>query len=142
RGCAHRYRRVRLQRLPHLPGAVHHQGDLPVVRGQRDAHDRAGGAHDDEAAPRRAEAVRNFRARGRFEGLMLRALLRLVAAVAALAGNGTARAADWPTYHGDNARTGVASSPAVGQLSRAWSARLDGKIYASPQIAGVRGVAD
>ena len=72
---------------------------------------------------------------------MLRALLRLVAAVAALAGNGTARAADWPTYHGDNARTGVASSPALGQLSRAWSARLDGRIYASPLIAGGRVIA-
>jgi outer membrane protein assembly factor BamB len=67
---------------------------------------------------------------------MLRALLRLVAAVAALAGNAPgAQAADWPTYHGDNARTGVASSPPLGQLSRAWSAKLDGQVYASPLIA-------
>src|SRR5204863_3077914 len=44
----------------------------------------------------------------------------------------------WPTYHGDNARSGVASSPALGQLSRAWSAKVDGRLYASPLIAGGR----
>src|SRR3954453_15351127 len=67
---------------------------------------------------------------------MLRAILRLVAAGAALASPGTAaQAADRPTYHGDNARTGVASSPPLGQLSRAWSAKLDGQVYASPLIA-------
>ncbi|MFL5909122.1 MAG: PQQ-binding-like beta-propeller repeat protein [Gaiellaceae bacterium] len=67
---------------------------------------------------------------------MLRAILRFVAAVAALAGPGSAaQAADWPTYHGDNLRSGVASSSSLTRLSRAWSARLDGKIYASPLIA-------
>jgi outer membrane protein assembly factor BamB len=67
---------------------------------------------------------------------MLRAILRFVAAVAALAGQGSAaQAADWPTYHGDNLRSGVASSSSLTRLSRAWSAKLDGKIYASPLIA-------
>lgn len=70
---------------------------------------------------------------------MLRALTRLAAVVAVAAGHSTAAgAAEWPTYHGDNARTGVASSPPLGQLGRAWSAKLDGQVYASPLIAGGR----
>lgn len=68
--------------------------------------------------------------------MLLRALARLLAAAAAVAGNATGvAAADWPTYHGDNARTGVASSPPLGRLTRAWSAKLDGQVYASPLIA-------
>src|SRR5947199_2406194 len=50
----------------------------------------------------------------------------------------SASAADWPTYHGDNARTGVASSPPVGNLARAWAKRVDGAVYASPLIQGGR----
>jgi outer membrane protein assembly factor BamB len=55
-------------------------------------------------------------------------------------GGAAAHAADWPTYHGDNARAGVASSPKLGQLTRAWSANLDGKVYASPLIASGRAI--
>ncbi|MFL5887159.1 MAG: PQQ-binding-like beta-propeller repeat protein [Thermoleophilaceae bacterium] len=70
---------------------------------------------------------------------MLRALVTLVAALAAAAGHAApSGAADWPTYHGDNARTGVASSPALGQLSRDWSKKVDGNVYASPLIASGR----
>lgn len=44
---------------------------------------------------------------------------------------------DWPTYHHDNARTGIASglSP-VGTLSKAWEARLDGAVYGQPLVIG------
>jgi hypothetical protein len=74
---------------------------------------------------------------------MLHALARMLMTLAALGtfgGGGTAaaRTGDWPTYHGDNARTGVASSPKLGQLTRAWSATLDGQVYASPLISGGR----
>jgi outer membrane protein assembly factor BamB len=49
----------------------------------------------------------------------------------------TAPAATWPTYHGDAARTGVASGlPAAGQLSVAWKSRLDGAVYGQPLIVG------
>ncbi len=43
-------------------------------------------------------------------------------------------AADWPVYHGDPARTGLASSfPALGSgLTQAWSATLDGAVYGEP----------
>lgn len=45
--------------------------------------------------------------------------------------------ADWPTYHHDNARTGVAPNvPAPGRLSQAWSARLDGAVYGQPLVIG------
>ena len=67
--------------------------------------------------------------------LPLIARLAAAAAVLAVAQAAPAGAADWPTYHGDNARTGVASSPALGQLSRAWTAKVDGDVYASPLIA-------
>jgi outer membrane protein assembly factor BamB len=74
---------------------------------------------------------------------MLQALARTLTALATVgtlggAGAAAAQAADWPTYHGDNARTGVASSPKLGQLTRAWSAKLDGKVYAQPLISGGR----
>jgi outer membrane protein assembly factor BamB len=46
-------------------------------------------------------------------------------------------AADWPTYHHDNARTGVASGAApLGSLSQAWSAHLDGAVYGQPLVLG------
>jgi polyvinyl alcohol dehydrogenase (cytochrome) len=48
-------------------------------------------------------------------------------------------AADWPTYHHDNARTGVAPDlPPVGTLRRAWQARLDGAVYGQPLVVGGR----
>src|ERR1035437_2549604 len=48
-------------------------------------------------------------------------------------------AVDWPTYHGDDGRTGLASSfpPLAGGLTQAWSATLDGAVYGEP--LGVRG---
>jgi outer membrane protein assembly factor BamB len=46
---------------------------------------------------------------------------------------------DWPTYHHDSARTGVAPDlPAVGTLSTAWTARLDGAVYGQPLVVGGR----
>jgi PQQ-like domain len=46
---------------------------------------------------------------------------------------------DWPTYHHDNARTGVAAGLApLGCLSRAWQARLDGAVYGQPLLVGDR----
>ncbi|TNC29735.1 outer membrane protein assembly factor BamB family protein [Amycolatopsis alkalitolerans] len=46
-------------------------------------------------------------------------------------------ATDWPTYHHDNARTGVAAGvPPLGTLTRAWSARLDGAVYGQPLVLG------
>jgi polyvinyl alcohol dehydrogenase (cytochrome) len=51
-------------------------------------------------------------------------------------------AADWPTYHHDNARTGVAPTLApLGRLSRAWEAGLDGAVYGQPLIVGDRVIA-
>ena len=43
-------------------------------------------------------------------------------------------AADWPVYHGDPARTGLASSfPSLGAgLTQAWSTALDGAVYGEP----------
>src|ERR1019366_6604412 len=48
-------------------------------------------------------------------------------------------AVDWPTYHGDDGRTGLASSfpPLAGGLTQAWSAALDGAVYGEP--LGVQG---
>ncbi|HKO00040.1 MAG TPA: PQQ-binding-like beta-propeller repeat protein [Pseudonocardiaceae bacterium] len=43
-------------------------------------------------------------------------------------------AADWPTYHRDNARTGVADAAPVGTLRRAWQANLDGAVYGQPLV--------
>src|SRR4051812_47727859 len=47
------------------------------------------------------------------------------------------RPADWPTYHGDNQRTGVATglSPVRGTPRQVTSLRLDGAVYASPVVA-------
>lgn len=47
--------------------------------------------------------------------------------------------ADWPTYHGNSARTGVAIGfPTLrGGLLKAWAATLDGAVYGEP--LGVRG---
>ena len=44
--------------------------------------------------------------------------------------------ADWPVYHLDNQRTGnSASFPAMsGSLSKAWSVKLDGAVYAEPLV--------
>ncbi|WP_084143248.1 PQQ-binding-like beta-propeller repeat protein [Amycolatopsis taiwanensis] len=46
------------------------------------------------------------------------------------------QATDWPTYHHDNARTGVAEVPPPGELSQAWTANLDGAVYGQPLVIG------
>jgi len=45
---------------------------------------------------------------------------------------------NWPTYHHDNARTGVADDQTpLGQPTKGWeSADLDGAVYAQPLVAG------
>src|SRR5690349_21065396 len=46
---------------------------------------------------------------------------------------------DWPTYHRDNARAGVAPDlPAVASATRAWQAKLDGAVYGQPLVVGRR----
>ena len=51
-------------------------------------------------------------------------------------GPATTSVADWPTYHGDNQRTGVAASltPVHTAARRIWSLRLDGAVYGSPVV--------
>ncbi|MFL5758742.1 MAG: PQQ-binding-like beta-propeller repeat protein [Thermomicrobiales bacterium] len=49
----------------------------------------------------------------------------------------TTAASDWPTYHRDNARTGfVPGLPDPQHLAKAWSAELDGAVYAEPLVVG------
>src|SRR5262245_54806176 len=44
---------------------------------------------------------------------------------------------DWPTYHHDNARTGIAAGfGTVTRLASAWRATLDGAVYGQPLIVG------
>ena len=46
-------------------------------------------------------------------------------------------ATDWPTYHRDAARTGVApAQPAAGRLAIAWQRHLDGAVYGQPIVVG------
>ena len=46
---------------------------------------------------------------------------------------------DWTTYHRDNQHTGyVANTPDPHILTRAWSAQLDGAVYAEPLVVGNR----
>jgi polyvinyl alcohol dehydrogenase (cytochrome) len=46
-------------------------------------------------------------------------------------------ATDWPTYHRDAARTGVAPArPAAGPLTIAWQRHLDGAVYGQPLVIG------
>jgi polyvinyl alcohol dehydrogenase (cytochrome) len=50
--------------------------------------------------------------------------------------------ADWPTYHHDNKRTGLAPQLApVGRLDQAWQATLDGAVYGQPLLVGGRLIA-
>ena len=46
---------------------------------------------------------------------------------------------DWPTYHHDNARTGyLPNEPDPKRLVHAWTAHLDGAVYAEPLVIGER----
>lgn len=50
--------------------------------------------------------------------------------------------ADWPTYHHDNARTGVAGQLApLGTLRTAWKSTLDGAVYGQPLVIGDKVIA-
>jgi len=45
----------------------------------------------------------------------------------------------WPTYHGDNARTGVAAAePSLRPISQAWKAQLDGAVFGQPVVLAGR----
>jgi outer membrane protein assembly factor BamB len=45
--------------------------------------------------------------------------------------------ADWPTYHHDNARTGIAPGfPATTKVALGWTAKLDGAVYGQPLVVG------
>ncbi len=49
------------------------------------------------------------------------------------------RAANWPTYHANLARTAVdTSSPPVAGFRRTWTRTLDGQVYAEPLTVGSR----
>src|SRR5436305_921324 len=57
----------------------------------------------------------------------------------ATAAKGPAGNANWPTYHGNLARTGVdGTSPPLGQVHRAWAHTLDAALYAEPLVVGSR----
>ncbi len=46
---------------------------------------------------------------------------------------------DWTTYHRDNQHTGyIANTPDPHSLTKAWSAQLDGAVYAEPLVVGNR----
>jgi hypothetical protein len=62
----------------------------------------------------------------------------LVAAVIAMAlAPGTATAADWPTFHGDNTRQGNdTSDPGLSSPTARWTSQLDGKVYGQPVVVG------
>ncbi|HEX6488574.1 MAG TPA: PQQ-binding-like beta-propeller repeat protein [Candidatus Dormibacteraeota bacterium] len=70
------------------------------------------------------------------------ALAALVAALAVPGSAGTAAPASWPTYHGDNLRSGYDSADApYSSIGKSWSAGLDGQIYASPLVVGTTVIA-
>ncbi|MFL5664279.1 MAG: PQQ-binding-like beta-propeller repeat protein, partial [Ktedonobacteraceae bacterium] len=49
----------------------------------------------------------------------------------------TANSADWTIYHHDNTHTGyLANEHDPQHLKRAWSAHLDGAVYAEPLVVG------
>jgi outer membrane protein assembly factor BamB len=49
------------------------------------------------------------------------------------------RAANWPTYHGTVARSGVdRTSPPLGQVRRTWTKQLDAPVYGEPLAIGPR----
>jgi len=47
------------------------------------------------------------------------------------------KSTDWTTYHHDNTRTGyLPDEPDLQRLTKAWSASLDGPVYAEPLVVG------
>ena len=58
-------------------------------------------------------------------------------AAAPTSSGSAAQDADWPAYGRTAARSGISvSSPAPGQVRRAWTAAVDGAVYAQPLIVG------
>jgi len=56
-----------------------------------------------------------------------------------VASSGSGGEGDWPVYHRDPARTGVgADQPSLAAAKQAWSAQVDGNIYAEPLVVGNR----
>jgi outer membrane protein assembly factor BamB len=69
------------------------------------------------------------------DGASVPAAQRTHAAVAATRGP----AAAWPTYHGNNQRSGISDAPGLkAPLRRGWSKQLDGAVYAQPIVVGKR----
>lgn len=63
----------------------------------------------------------------------------IVASTAPASSSGlpVAASTDWPTYHHDNTRTGLAANLApVTSLHQAWHANLDGAVYGQPLVVG------
>ncbi|MCU7726119.1 PQQ-like beta-propeller repeat protein [Actinoplanes sp. KI2] len=57
----------------------------------------------------------------------------------ASAGSASPAAAEWPTYHRDNGRSGLGpAQPAATKLTAAWRAKLDGAVYGQPLVVGGR----
>jgi outer membrane protein assembly factor BamB len=56
-----------------------------------------------------------------------------ITATATAAGS-TVTDQDWPTYHRDNARTGVANISPVNRITAGWTAQLDGAVYGQPLV--------
>jgi PQQ-like domain/FG-GAP-like repeat len=64
-------------------------------------------------------------------------LLAVALAVALIPG--TASAADWPTFHGDNTRQGNdTSDPGLASPTARWTSQLDGKVYGQPVVVGAQ----
>lgn len=90
----------------------------------------------------------------RYAGRRAAAILSVVALAACTSGGSVASgspgatasgaatagpAAAWPTYHGNNQRTGLSSASGLNApLHRAWSRTLDGAVYAQPIVVGQR----
>jgi outer membrane protein assembly factor BamB len=67
---------------------------------------------------------------------------RAAAGAAVGTGAGASSLPTWPTYHGDNRRTGyTATDPLTPPLRRAWTTRLDGALYAQPLVVHSRVIA-
>jgi len=61
------------------------------------------------------------------------------AARAASSSGSRGPAAAWPTYHGDNRRSGLSNTPGPKPpLKRAWTKSLDGAVYAQPIVVDKR----
>jgi polyvinyl alcohol dehydrogenase (cytochrome) len=62
-------------------------------------------------------------------------LLAIIFAVIVVTASGASAADTWPVYHGNATRTGNdTSEPALTPLHTAWTAALDGKVYAQPVV--------